>query len=132
MTPPSYVNKIATNSLLFQFGEGYGSIVYIVYTIAVFTEIFLYCLGGTVVMEAVCIMQRHQLSKDSIASLLHLSLQSEELGDEAYLSNWCDHSIRIQKMVFLIILRCQRSINVKVPFFAPTFPTLTSVSTYSP
>lgn len=43
------------NSILFQFAGGYGSIVYIVYTCAVLTEIFLYCLGGTVLMEAVSI-----------------------------------------------------------------------------
>lgn len=37
---------------LFKF-SGVGIIVYLVYTLAVGTEIFLYCLGGTCIMEAV-------------------------------------------------------------------------------
>lgn len=50
------------NSILFQFAGGYGSIVYIVYTCAVLTEIFLYCLGGTVLMEAVSISGQYHLN----------------------------------------------------------------------
>uniref|UniRef100_A0A1I8PVY4 Odorant receptor n=1 Tax=Stomoxys calcitrans TaxID=35570 RepID=A0A1I8PVY4_STOCA len=86
------------------FAGGIGSIVYVVYTCAVLTEIFLYCLGGTAVMES-----------------------SQELAEKAYTSNWYNHSIKIQKIVLLIIVRSQRTITVKVPFFAPSLPALTAI-----
>ncbi|XP_061396275.1 odorant receptor 24a [Musca vetustissima] len=84
--------------------SGYGSIVYIVYTCAVLSEIFLYCLGGTAVIES-----------------------SQELAVKAYTSNWYGHSVKIQKMVLLIIVRSQRHFVVKVPFFMPSLPALTAI-----
>ncbi|XP_075152027.1 odorant receptor 24a [Haematobia irritans] len=86
------------------FAGGYGSIVYVVYTCAVLTEIFLYCLGGTAVMES-----------------------SEELAEKAYTSEWFSQSVKVQKMVLLIIVRSQRTITVKVPFFTPSLPALTAI-----
>ncbi|XP_005181476.1 odorant receptor 24a [Musca domestica] len=89
---------------LLLFAGGYGSIVYIVYTCAVLSEIFLYCLGGTAVIES-----------------------SQELAVKAYTSNWYGQSVRIQKMVLLIIVRSQRHFVVKVPFFTPSLPALTAI-----
>ncbi|XP_073822080.1 odorant receptor 24a [Musca autumnalis] len=95
---------IATSVIDFLLVSGYGSIVYVVYTCAVLTEIFLYCLGGTAVIES-----------------------SQELALKAYTSNWYGHSVKIQKMVLLIIVRSQRQLVVKVPFFTPSLPALTAI-----
>ncbi|XP_017462701.1 PREDICTED: odorant receptor 24a-like, partial [Rhagoletis zephyria] len=82
----------------------YGVFVYVTHTIAVSTELFLYCIGGTVIIEF-----------------------SSELATTVYSSKWYTHSVRVQRMVLLIIIRAQRSLVVKVPFFAPSLPTLTSI-----
>ncbi|XP_017483268.1 PREDICTED: odorant receptor 24a [Rhagoletis zephyria] len=82
----------------------YGVFVYVTHTMAVSTELFLYCIGGTVIIEF-----------------------SSELATTVYSSKWYTHSVRVQRMVLLIIIRAQRSLVVKVPFFAPSLPTLTSI-----
>ncbi|XP_065358747.1 odorant receptor 24a-like [Calliphora vicina] len=95
---------IATSVLDLLLFSGYGVIVYVVHTCAVFTEIFLYCLGGNAVMES-----------------------SEDLATKAYSSEWYTHSVKVQKMVLLIMVRAQRTIGIKVPFFAPSLPALTAI-----
>ncbi|KAM7353700.1 odorant receptor 24a [Cochliomyia hominivorax] len=95
---------IATSVVDLLLFSGYGVIVYVVYTCAVLTEIFLYCLGGNTVMEC-----------------------SEELATKAYSSQWYTQSVKVQKMVLLIMVRSQRNIVIKVPFFAPSLPALTAI-----
>ncbi|XP_065358334.1 odorant receptor 24a-like [Calliphora vicina] len=95
---------IATSVVDLLLFSGYGIIVYVVYTCAVLTEIFLYCLGGNTVMES-----------------------SEDLATKAYSSEWYTHSVKVQKMVLLIMVRAQRTIAIKVPFFAPSLPALTAI-----
>ncbi|XP_054084268.1 odorant receptor 24a [Zeugodacus cucurbitae] len=87
------------------FSDLSGIFVYSVHTMAVTSELFLYCLGGTVVIEC-----------------------SSQLATAAYDSQWYTHSVEVQRMVLLIIIRAQRSLVVKVPFFAPSLPALASVS----
>ncbi|KAM7351549.1 odorant receptor 24a-like [Cochliomyia hominivorax] len=95
---------IATSVVDLLLFSGYGAIVYVVYTCAVFTEIFLYCLGGNMIMES-----------------------SEDLATVAYSTQWYTHSIKVQKMIMLIMLRSQRNIVIKVPFFAPSLPALAAI-----
>ncbi|XP_023301426.2 odorant receptor 24a [Lucilia cuprina] len=95
---------IATSVVDLLLFSGYGIIVYVVYTCAVLTEIFLYCLGGNTVMDS-----------------------SEDLATKAYSSEWYTHSVKIQKIVLLIMVRSQRAIIIKVPFFAPSLPALTAI-----
>ncbi|TMW44253.1 hypothetical protein DOY81_010667, partial [Sarcophaga bullata] len=54
-------------------------------------------------------------------------MSSEDLAVQAYSSQWYTHSVRIQKMVLLIMVRSQKTIVIKVPFFAPSLPALTAI-----
>ncbi|KAH8327937.1 hypothetical protein KR067_001879 [Drosophila pandora] len=84
--------------------SGLGIIVYVVYTCAVGVEIFLYCLGGSYIMEA-----------------------CSELARSTFSSHWYGHSVRVQKMALLMIARAQRVLTIKIPFFSPSLETLTSI-----
>ncbi|EDW75532.1 uncharacterized protein Dwil_GK23908 [Drosophila willistoni] len=84
--------------------SGVGIIVYLVYTCAVGTEIYLYCLGGTCIMEA-----------------------CSDLAHSTFSSHWYGHNVRIQKMTLLMIARAQRVLTIKIPFFSPSLETLTSI-----
>ncbi|ALC38079.1 Or45b [Drosophila busckii] len=84
--------------------SGVGIIVYVVYTLAVLVEIFMYCIGGTFITEA-CM----------------------DLAVHAANSPWYAHSVRIQKMTLLLVARAQSVLVIKIPFFSPSLPTLTSV-----
>ncbi|XP_030384606.1 odorant receptor 24a [Scaptodrosophila lebanonensis] len=84
--------------------SGVGIVVYVVYTCAVGTEIFLYCLGGSYLMEA-----------------------CSDLARTTFGSHWYAHSVRVQKMTLLLIARSQRVLILKVPFFSPSLETLTSI-----
>ncbi|XP_049310374.1 odorant receptor 24a [Bactrocera dorsalis] len=102
VTSSAIIGTCVVDMLLF---SDYGVLVYLVHTMAVSTELFLYCLGGTVVIEC-----------------------SSQLATAVYDSNWYTHTVDVQRMVLLIIIRAQRSLVLKVPFFAPSLPALTSVS----
>ncbi|EDW03963.1 odorant receptor 24a [Drosophila grimshawi] len=95
---------IGTSILDMLMFSGVGIIVYLVYTLAVTTEIFLYCLGGTYIMEA-CL----------------------DLARSTFASHWYGHSVPVQKMTLLMIARAQRVLVVKIPFFSPSMETLTSI-----
>ncbi|XP_020803155.1 odorant receptor 24a-like [Drosophila serrata] len=84
--------------------SGLGIIVYVVYTAAVGVEIFLYCLGGSHIMEA-----------------------CSDLARSTFASHWYGHSVRVQKMTLLMITRAQRVLTIKIPFFSPSLETLTSI-----
>ncbi|KAM8717039.1 hypothetical protein ACLKA7_003847 [Drosophila subpalustris] len=101
VTSSLIIGTSVVDMLLF---SGVGIIVYLVYTCAVLTEIFLYCLGGTYIMEA-CL----------------------ELSNSVFSSHWHGHSVRVQKMTLLMIARSQRVLFIKIPFFSPSLETLTSI-----
>ncbi|XP_018793472.1 PREDICTED: odorant receptor 24a [Bactrocera latifrons] len=101
VTSSAIIGTCVVDMLLF---SDYGVLVYLVHTMAVSTELFLYCLGGTVVIEC-----------------------SSQLATAVYASNWYTHTADVQRMVLLIIIRSQRSLVLKVPFFAPSLPALTSI-----
>uniref|UniRef100_A0A1B0GFW6 Odorant receptor n=1 Tax=Glossina morsitans morsitans TaxID=37546 RepID=A0A1B0GFW6_GLOMM len=122
--------------------SGYAILVYIVHTCAVIAEISLYCLGGTAVME--CVIPSSTKSSPGImpfqntetTNLTHTNFQNsssskrlanEELALQAYCSQWYDYSVRIQKMILLIMVRSQQTITVKVPFLTPALPMLAAV-----
>ncbi|KAH8282987.1 hypothetical protein KR054_011399 [Drosophila jambulina] len=86
------------------FFTGLGIIVYVVYTTAVTVEIFLYCLGGSHIMEA-----------------------CSDLARSTFSSHWYGHSIRVQKMALLMVARAQKVLTIKIPFFSPSLETLTSI-----
>ncbi|XP_030387815.1 odorant receptor 24a-like [Scaptodrosophila lebanonensis] len=89
--------------LLFS-GTLVGTLAYVVYCICVSAEIFLYCLGGNFFVEG-----------------------CSELARDVFDSAWYAHSIRVQKMTLLIILRAQRQLQIQIPFFSPSLETLTSI-----
>ncbi|KAH8409499.1 hypothetical protein KR222_007277 [Zaprionus bogoriensis] len=101
VTSSLIIGTSVVDMLLF---SGVGIIVYLVYTCAVGTEIFLYCLGGTCIMEA-----------------------CQELARSTFSSHWHAHSVRVQKMTLLMIARAQRVLIIKIPFFSPSLETLTSI-----
>ncbi|XP_037711351.1 odorant receptor 24a [Drosophila subpulchrella] len=84
--------------------SGLGIIVYVVYTCAVGVEIFLYCLGGSHIMEA-----------------------CSDLASSIFGSHWYGHTIRVQKMALLMVARAQKVLTIKIPFFSPSLETLTSI-----
>ncbi|XP_017046125.1 odorant receptor 24a [Drosophila ficusphila] len=95
---------IGTSVLDILLFSGLGIIVYVVYTCAVGTEIFLYCLGGSHIMEA-----------------------CSDLARSIFSSQWYAHSVRVQKMTLLMVARAQRVLTIKIPFFSPSLETLTSI-----
>ncbi|XP_030555741.1 odorant receptor 24a [Drosophila novamexicana] len=101
VTSSLIIGSSVVDMLLF---SGVGIVVYVVYTCAVFTEILLYCLGGTYVTEA-----------------------CSDLARSAFASHWYGHSVRVQKMTLLLIARAQRVLIIKIPFFSPSLETLTSI-----
>ncbi|KAH8336793.1 hypothetical protein KR059_003504 [Drosophila kikkawai] len=110
MAAPTFVHfvsasvVIATSVIDILLYSGYNIIRYVVYTCTVSSAIFLYCYGGT-----------------------EMSTESLSLGEAAYSSAWYKWDRETRRRVFLIILRAQRPITVKVPFFAPSLPVFTSV-----
>nr|UZH23391.1 odorant receptor 24a [Anastrepha ludens] len=105
VTSSVIIGTCVVDMLLF---SDYGIFVYVVHTMTVFSELFLYCLGGTVVIEC-----------------------SSQIATTIYCTKWYTHNLRVQKMVLLIMIRSQRSLVVKVPFFALSLPTLTSILRFS-
>ncbi|KAI8036317.1 hypothetical protein M5D96_010910 [Drosophila gunungcola] len=110
MAAPTFVHfvsaslVIATSVIDILLYSGYNIIRYVVYTFTVSSAIFLYCYGGT-----------------------EMSTESLSLGEAAYSSAWYKWDRETRRRVFLIILRAQRPITVRVPFFAPSLPVFTSV-----
>ncbi|EDV35453.1 uncharacterized protein Dana_GF12474 [Drosophila ananassae] len=110
MAAPTFVHfvsasvVIATSVIDILLYSGYNIIRYVVYTFTVSSAIFLYCYGGT-----------------------EMATESLSLGEAAYCSAWYKWDRETRRRVFLIILRAQRPITVRVPFFAPSLPVFTSV-----
>ncbi|XP_016928328.2 odorant receptor 45b [Drosophila suzukii] len=110
MATPTFVHfvsaslVIATSVIDILLYSGYNIIRYVLYTFAVSSAIFLYCYGGT-----------------------EMSTESLSFGEAAYTSAWYQWDRETRRRVFLIILRAQRPITVRVPFFAPSLPVFTSV-----
>ncbi|KAH8280355.1 hypothetical protein KR018_003195 [Drosophila ironensis] len=110
MAAPTFVHfvsasvVIATSVIDILLYSGYNIIRYVVYTFTVSSAIFLYCYGGT-----------------------EMATKSLSLGDDAYGSTWYKWDRETRRRVFLIILRAQRPITVRVPFFAPSLPVFTSI-----
>ncbi|XP_001356484.3 odorant receptor 24a [Drosophila pseudoobscura] len=101
VTSSLIIGTSVVDMLLF---SGVGIIVYLVYTCAVGTEIYLYCLGGTHIMEA-----------------------CSDLARSTFASHWYGHSVGVQKMALLMVARAQRVLTIKIPFFSPSLETLTSI-----
>ncbi|XP_037941470.1 odorant receptor 24a-like [Teleopsis dalmanni] len=95
---------IGTSVVAILFLTGIGIVLYVVYAICVTMELFLFCYGGSAVIES-----------------------SQEVSEEAYCSHWYKRDKNIQKMVLLLMLRAQRPLVVKVPFFAPSLPAFASI-----
>ncbi|XP_022232018.2 odorant receptor 24a [Drosophila obscura] len=101
VTSSLIIGTSVVDMLLF---SGVGIVVYLVYTWAVGTEIFLYCLGGTHIMEA-----------------------CSDLARSTFASHWYGHSVRVQRMALLMLSRAQKVLTIKIPFFSPSLETLTSI-----
>ncbi|XP_055854115.1 odorant receptor 24a-like [Episyrphus balteatus] len=83
---------------------GFRALVCISYTLAVSCELFIFCYGGSAVIE-----------------------NSFDLGMSAYFTNWYHCDKRVQKAILIIIARSQKPLTMDVPFFTPSLVTFTSI-----
>ncbi|XP_032585718.1 odorant receptor 45b isoform X2 [Drosophila mojavensis] len=95
---------IATSVIDILLFSGLNIIRYVVYASTVSACLLLYCYGGT-----------------------EMSLASMDLGEAAYNSHWYMWNREVRQRIFLLIMRAQRPITVRVPFFVPSLPVFTSV-----
>lgn len=48
-----------------------------------------------------------------------------------YLTDWYKLDVELQRMLLLIMIRSQKSVIVKAPFFSPSLPGLRTVSFFN-
>ncbi|XP_037943081.1 odorant receptor 10a-like [Teleopsis dalmanni] len=84
--------------------SGVGRFVYIAYTIAALSQLFIYCYGGTIVAE-----------------------NSTQIGTTIFCSDWHLCNPKNRRLLSLMILRSQRPITMAVPFFNPSLVTFASI-----
>lgn len=59
--------------------------------------------------------------------MLQPKFQSLEIAKTVYQTNWYTLDAGTQKMLLLIMLRSQRAVTVKAPFFSPSLPAFQAV-----
>ncbi|TMW48526.1 hypothetical protein DOY81_006396 [Sarcophaga bullata] len=80
-----------------------GLLIYIFYSIAALTQLFLYCIGGSYISE----------SSASIAVTL-------------YDIEWYKCDVETRKMILMMLLRSQKATAIVVPFFTPSLSAFSS------
>ncbi|CAD7088027.1 unnamed protein product [Hermetia illucens] len=90
---------ICVTAIDFLMASGFNIVVYVVHSLMVIFELFVYCIGGTGVFES-----------------------SIDVARAVYFREWYKYDISTQKMIGLIMVRSQKGTNVQVPFFAPSIP----------
>lgn len=85
--------------------EGVESLVFIFYLCAYILEIYIYSACGNLLIDS-----------------------SLKVNDAAYNFHWYKCDVRTRKAIYLIMIRAQRKVNVKVPFFEVSLETFAWVS----
>ncbi|CAD7088026.1 unnamed protein product [Hermetia illucens] len=88
---------ICVTAIDFLMASGFNIVVYIVHSLMVIFELFVYCIGGSQVFES-----------------------SIDVARAVYFREWYKYDTRTQKMVALIMVRSQKGTSVQVPFFTPS------------
>ncbi|KAL5279392.1 Or22c family protein [Megaselia abdita] len=83
---------------------GFGAVLYTSYCICTMFQLFVYCYGGTEITE-----------------------NSLEISKTVYQTDWYKCDVETQKMLLLIMLRSQRAVTVKAPFFSPSLPAFQTI-----
>lgn len=82
-----------------------AKIRYIVYLSCILLELWCYCLGAS-----------------------NLEEESVKVADAAYFSYWYKTNMETRRLINIIMMRSQKAVALKVPFFTPSLPAFTSVS----
>ncbi|KAH8304752.1 hypothetical protein KR044_008490 [Drosophila immigrans] len=85
-------------------GNGLGTMLYVCYTVAALSQLFIYCYGGTLVAESSV-----ELAVVMGGCPWHLCLPKQ------------------RRYVHLFILRSQRALAMAVPFFSPSLMTFAAI-----
>nr|AOE48072.1 putative odorant receptor OR6 [Scaeva pyrastri] len=86
------------------YNTGIGLVLYVCYSIAALSQLFLYCIGGTYVNDS-----------------------SLEICDSVYLVEWYKCDAETRRMILMILIRAQRPATINVPFFTPSLPTFMGI-----
>lgn len=78
---------------------------YIIYLSCILLELWCYCLGASILEE-----------------------QSFKVAESAYFGYWYKTNNETRRLINIIIMRSQKAVILKVPFFTPSLPAFTSVS----
>lgn len=82
-----------------------AKIRYIVYLSCILLELWCYCLGASSLEE-----------------------ESLKVAEAAYFSYWYKTNTETRRLINIIMMRSQKAVVLKVPFFTPSLPAFTSVS----
>lgn len=88
-------------------GSGYNLMIYVFYVGCVLSQLFIYCYGGNKICE-----------------------ESERIAEAAYFCHWYRANPMIRQMVCIIMTRSQKPVLLSVPFFSPSLPAFSSVSSF--
>ncbi|XP_067626236.1 odorant receptor 22c [Eurosta solidaginis] len=81
-----------------------GILIYIFYSIAALTQLFLYCIGGTYVSES-----------------------SLDIATVIYDIDWYKCDVRTLGMLLMILFRAQKPKTIEAPFFTPSLTAFRSI-----
>ncbi|EDV99835.1 odorant receptor 10a [Drosophila grimshawi] len=100
----SMVIAFSIVELMINGGNGLGTLLYIGYTVAALSQLFIYCYGGTLVAE----------------NSLHLATVMSSCP-------WHICQPRHRRYIMLFIMRSQRALTMAVPFFSPSLVTFAAI-----
>ncbi|XP_060664965.1 odorant receptor 10a [Drosophila nasuta] len=100
----SMVIAVSIFNLMTVGGNGFGTLLYVSYTIAALSQLLIYCYGGTLVAES-----------------------SMELAVVMGSCPWHRCLPRHRRYVHMFILRSQRALSMSVPFFSPSLVTFGAI-----
>ncbi|KNC30297.1 putative odorant receptor 22c [Lucilia cuprina] len=80
-----------------------GLLIYIFYSIAALTQLFLYCIGGSYISES-----------------------SAAVAETLYDIEWYKCDVKTRKMILMMLRRSQRPTTIAVPFFTPSLTAFSS------
>ncbi|XP_037821531.1 odorant receptor 22c [Lucilia sericata] len=81
-----------------------GLLIYIFYSIAALTQLFLYCIGGSYISES-----------------------SAAVAETLYDIEWYKCDVKTRKMILMMLRRSQRPTTIAVPFFTPSLTAFSSI-----
>ncbi|KAM7352596.1 odorant receptor 22c [Cochliomyia hominivorax] len=81
-----------------------GLLIYIFYSIAALTQLFLYCIGGSYISES-----------------------SAAVAETLYDIEWYKCDVKTRKMILMMLCRSQKPTTIAVPFFTPSLSAFSSI-----